>query len=152
MPKLDKESIAVVNEILKREARQKPYMRPPLTSVVLHWRCDIYIGGVQCLRDDSDCRDDGIYILTKSSRSYNMLLDAFRHVQPERLELHGDDQIDLSGRLHVVRIINDKVHWMNQEQTEWAKQNVQHLIEVYDGKTEICTERQLLVYNNLEAQ
>lgn len=59
-----------------------------------------------------------IVLLSKSSRHYpDELAQALRRLDPGRIELFAEYNLDLEGRQHVVRRIDDKVIHMTTEQT-----------------------------------
>ena len=105
----------IANEILKKEEMTNIFTYPKPTSANIYWKNDFYIGAIQEIVPELSKE---IVLLSKSSNHYpEELAQTLRRLDSGRIELFADDNLDLEGRQHVVRRIDDRIMHMTTEQT-----------------------------------
>ena len=105
----------IANEILKKEEMTNIFTYPKPTSTNIYWKNDFYIGAIQEIVPELSKE---IVLLSKSSNHYpEELAQTLRRLDSGRIELFADDNLDLEGRQHVVRRIDDRIMHMTTEQT-----------------------------------
>lgn len=119
---LSREEIAknwepVARELLEQERLKKPLMHPEPTGVLIKWDGCTYVGGIQEIVPEFSKE---IVVLSMSTYPLPIdLADAIRKLDPRRLELQADDKLDLTGRQHVLRRIENRLTYMTPEQTAY---------------------------------
>lgn len=118
----------IANEILKKEEMTNIFTRPKPTSANIYWKNDFYIGAIQEIVPEFSKE---IVLLSKSSMHYpEELAQVLRKLDPRRIELFADDNLDLDGRQHVVRRIDDKIVHMTAEQTMFMTNYPMKIFEI----------------------
>ncbi len=111
----------IAKEFLRIEKNAKENCCPPQTSVTLSWRRGLYVGGIQEIAPEYSPE---IVLLSKSDRQLpEPLIESIRKVDVERLELLADDPLELGGRFHVLRRLENKLTSMTPEQTRYIAKN-----------------------------
>lgn len=114
--------------IMKKEEMTNIFTRPKPTSANIYWKNDFYIGAIQEIVPEFSKE---IVLLSKSSMHYpEELARALRRLDPGRIELFTDDNLDLEGRQHVVRRIDDKIVHMTTEQTMFMMNYPMEIFEI----------------------
>ncbi|MBI4454257.1 hypothetical protein HY636_06450 [Candidatus Woesearchaeota archaeon] len=91
----------VAKHFLKSLISMHPYIHPTPIDVMVEWRKGMYIGHIQIIFPDYSPE---IVSLSKSSNHLqDGLVDAIRRLDPNRLNLMADERLDLTGRIHVLR-------------------------------------------------
>lgn len=105
----------IAKRIKKKEEMTNIFTFPKPTPANIYWKNDFYIGAVQDIVPEFSKE---IVLLSKSSNHYpKELAQTLRRLDSGRIELFADDNLDLEGRQHVVRRIDDKIVHMTAEQT-----------------------------------
>lgn len=105
----------MAEEILKKEKLTNMFTCPKSISANIYWKNDFYIGSIQEIVPEFSKE---IVLLSKSSKHYpEELAQTLRRLDMKRPELFADENLDLEGRQHIVRRINDKLMYMTPDQT-----------------------------------
>jgi hypothetical protein len=119
---------AVAKNILEQEAILKTLNFPAPISVLVTWNGDVYLGSLQKVAPEFS---DEIVVLSKTSYGLpNDLVNAIRKLDTERLDLVAEDSLDLEGRQHILRIVEDRLVDMTPEQTKYITENMPNICEV----------------------
>jgi hypothetical protein len=118
----------IAKNILEQEKRLKTYNYPAPISVLLTWREDVYIGSIQeCAPGFSD----EIVVLSKSTSKLPYdLVGAIRKLDEKRLELAADGSLDLEGRQHILRRLENRLILLTPEQTKHMVENMPNVVEI----------------------
>ena len=118
----------IAQEFLRIEKNAKENCCPPQTCVTLSWRRGLYVGGIQEIAPEYSPE---IVLLSKSDRQLpGLLIESIKRLGTERLELLADDSLDLNGRFHVLRRLENKLVLMTPEQTEYIAKNPPEIDEL----------------------
>ena len=118
----------VAKDILEQEKILKTCNYPAPISVLIIWNEGVYIGSIQ---DAAPGFSDEIVLLSKSSAKLpNDLVNAIRKLDEKRLELVAEDSLDLCGRQHVLRRLENRLVYMTSEQTKHMVENMPNIIEI----------------------
>jgi len=118
----------IAKNLLEQEKLVKQYNNPEPISVIIIWKGNNYIGSIQEIVPGFSKE---IVLLSKSSSPLNKkLIDAIKKLDKERLELHTGDTIDLEGRQHVLRRLDDKLVYMTEEQTIYMTGHLPNIVEI----------------------
>ena len=118
----------VAKSILRQEELLKPANYPKSTGVIIEWKDDTYIGSIQEIVPDFSKE---IVVLSKSSSHLpNNLIDAIKKLDRKRLELYADNSLDLDGRQHILRRLENRLVHMTQEQTIYMMKHVPTIHEI----------------------
>jgi hypothetical protein len=133
MAKINWEEMGNINweemakNILEKEKILKTCNYPvPISVLITHKGC-VYIGSIQNVAPELS---DEIVLLSKSSYKLpDELVNAIRKLDEKRLELDAEDSLDLNGRQHILRRVENRLIYMTSEQT---KHIAEHLPNVYE--------------------
>jgi len=118
----------IAKEVLKKAEITNIFTRPKPISANIYWKNDFYIGAIQEIVSEFSKE---IVLLSKSSRYYpEELAQALRRLDSGRIELFADDNLDLDGRQHLVRRIDDKIVHMTTEQTMFMTNYPMKIFEI----------------------
>ncbi len=107
----------VAREFLEQERLKKPLMHPEPISVLIKWRDYTYVGGIQVIAPEFSKE---IVVLSMSTYPLPIYFaDAIRKLDHGRLELTADDKLDLIGRQHVLRRVENRLTHMTTDQTAY---------------------------------
>ncbi len=132
MNELSREEIAKkweqgAKELLEDEKRKRSLNKPEPVGVLVIWKDYTYIGSIQVIVPDFSKE---IVVLSKSTIPLPVEFDnAIRKLDPGRLELEADDKLDLTGRQHVLRRIENRLTFMTPEQTSYMLKNPPRIYE-----------------------
>lgn len=125
---LEMAAYKAAQEFLRIEKNAKENCCPPQTSVTIRWRDNFYFGGIQEISPEYSPE---IVLLSKNS---NLLPEPFiesvKRLDPKRLELLADGSLDLEGRYHVLRRLENKLTSMTPEQTKYIADSPTRVIEL----------------------
>lgn len=111
----------IAKNILRQEESIKPYISLEQINVLVTWRKNVYIGSIQLINEKFSSE---IILLSKSSSPlYKELVDAIRKLDKGRIELCADDLLDLDGRQHILRRLENRLTFMTKEQTKYMVEN-----------------------------
>ncbi len=117
----------IATHILEKEKILKVCNYPEPISVLVTWKNGVYIGSIQYTASEFS---DEIVMLSKStSKLPNDLVSAIRKLDEKRLELCADASLDLDGRQHILRRVENRLVSMNPQQTEYM---MEHLPSIYE--------------------
>lgn len=102
--------------MLANERKMKPLHRPPSTGCLVSWRDRVLVG---CVQHPVDRAFPAVVFLSVTSKYFDPeYVEAIRHLDPGRLELSADPQLELGGRtFHVVRREESYLTFMTQEES-----------------------------------
>ena len=104
-------------ELLQDEIRKRALNKPEPVGVLVIWQDYTYIGSIQVIVPDFSKE---IVVLSKSTIPLPVEFDkAIRKLDPGRLELTADDMLDLIGRQHVLRKVENSLTLMTPDQTAY---------------------------------
>lgn len=104
-------------ELLQDEKRKRALNKPEPVGVLVIWKDYTYIGSIQVIVPDLSKE---IVVLSKSTIPLPVEFDnAIRKLDPVRLELTADDILDLTGRQHILRRVENMLTRMTPDQTEY---------------------------------
>ncbi len=105
----------IAKDIIKKVENTNIFTNPKPISANIYWKNDFYIGVIQEIVPEFSKE---IVLLSKSSMHYpEKLAQALMRLDPGRIILFADSNLDLDGRQHIVRRIGDKIFHMTTEQT-----------------------------------
>lgn len=117
----------IARYILEKEKILKTCNHPSPIPVIITWKDNIFIGSIQYMVPEFS---DEIVLLSKSSYKLpDDLVKAIRKLDDKRLELGADEYLDLNGRQHVLRRVDNILRYMTSEQTEYI---VEHLPNIHE--------------------
>lgn len=111
----DKRSEDIARHILEMEKKMRIHNFNESSRVLVSWNGGIYIGAIQAAAPGFSKE---IVFLSKTSNPIEKkIADAIRNIDKEILELIADDYIDLTGRYHIIRKLENRLTKMTVEQT-----------------------------------
>jgi len=117
----------VAKHFLRSLTSMHPYLHPTPIDVMIEWRKGMYIGHIQIIFPDYSPE---IVSLSKSTNPlHNDLVDAIRKLDHERLNLMADEKLDLTGRNHVLRRLENILTNLTPEQTKYM---IAHPLNYYE--------------------
>jgi len=117
----------IAKYILEKEEILKACNYPAPISVIITSKNNTYIGSIQNVVPEFS---DEIVLLSKSSYKLpDDLVNAIRKLDSKRLELGVDESLDLNGRQHILRRVENILMYMTPEQTEHM---VKHLPNIHE--------------------
>ena len=117
----------VAKQLLMSEKLTAAYLQPPPIRVLVEWRQGVYIGHIQIIVPDYSKE---IVALGKTSNPVlGGLVTAIKELDKERINLRADDSLDLSGRNHVLRRLEDRLTIMTPPQTQYM---LRHPPKIYE--------------------
>lgn len=128
-PMLDKYDFeTVAKSILQQEKELAHLNDPPPTRSIIRWKDNFYIGSIQRIVPNFS---NEIVLLSKTSYIIpEGLICEIRKLDNGRLELDADESLCLSGRQHIVRLVENRLCHMNYQQTEYMTKNYPHIYEI----------------------
>lgn len=118
----------VARNLLESERQARRYNVPEPLGVVLTWGNGQYIGSLQEIALNYSKE---IVLLSKSSKPMQTpLVEAIRKLDQSRLEVTADQTLDLVGRQHVLRRLENNLTNMTPEQTEYVARNLPQVHEI----------------------
>lgn len=118
----------IAKDILEQEKILKTCNYPAPTFVLVTWNGGVYIGSIQEVAPEFS---DEIVVLSKSScELHSDLVSTIRKLEENRLELVAEDSLDLVGRQHVLRRLEDKLTYMTSEQTKYMAEHLPNIYEI----------------------
>lgn len=107
----------MARSILEQEKLSKSYNYPRPTSAIIKWNDLVYIGSIQEIVPEFSKE---IVLLSKSRYILpDKLMNAIRELDKGRLELIADSFLDLIGRRHILRMLDNRLTNMTEEQTKY---------------------------------
>lgn len=126
MSNIDWEVIA--ENLLEQEKMLSVYNFPKPISVLVTWKNGVYIGSIQIVAPRFS---EEIVVLSKSTDKLpEDLVNAIRKLDDKRVELVADDSLDLCGRQHILRRLEDKLVQMTFEQTRYMTEHLPKVVEI----------------------
>ena len=118
----------IAKNLLEQEKLVKQYNNPEPISVIIIWKGNNYIGSIQEIVPGFSKE---IVLLSKSSSPLNKkLIDAIKKLDKERLELYAGDILDLEGRQHVLKRLDNKLVYMTEKQTKYMTEHLPNIVEI----------------------
>lgn len=107
----------VARHFLKSLTSMHPYLDPTPIDVMVEWRNGMYIGHIQIIVPDYSPE---IVSLSKCSNLlHDDLVDAIKKLDRNRLNLVADECLDLTGRNHLLRRLENRLTVLTSEQTRY---------------------------------
>lgn len=115
-------------ELLENEKRKSSLNKPKPVGVLVIWQDYTYIGSIQVIVPGFSKE---IVVLSKSTIPLPVEFDnAIRKLDPGRLELTADDKLDLTGRQHILRRVENRLTLMTPDQTEYMLLHPPQIYEI----------------------
>ena len=115
-------------ELLEDEKRKRSLNKPEPVGVLVIWQDYTYIGSIQVIVPDFSKE---IVVLSKSTIPLPFEFDnAIRKLDPGRLELTADDKLDLTGRQHILRRLENRLTMMTPDQTAYMLLHQPVILEI----------------------
>ena len=100
---------------------------PKAQFVLVKWRQGEYFGSIQ----QTYPQFSDVFYLSKTSKPLpSELTNSIRKLEPSVINMKADDELDLEGRAHLLRRLEDKLTHMTPEQTRYAEENFINIIEL----------------------
>lgn len=117
----------LARKFLDMERKKLETNNPHSTPLNVYWKGRVYVGSIQEIFPEYSKE---IVLLSKGSypADHNMI-NALNRVHKERLEVTADNELDLTGRQHVLRRLKTKLTRMTSEQTKYAEKNMPNIRE-----------------------
>ncbi len=104
-------------KLLELEKSQRELHKAEPVGVLVIWKDYTYIGSIKVIVPDFSKE---IVVLSKSTIPLPVEFDnAIRKLDPGRLELAADDMLDLTGRQHILRRVENRLTLMTPDQTAY---------------------------------
>ncbi len=117
----------IAKRLLHNIKEVEKHNKPKPLSILLEYRSDIYIGSLQEISPEYSRE---IVLLSKSTNPLKgNIVKAIEKLEPERPYFHADSSLDLEGRQHILRRLENKLIKMTPEQ---AKYITEHLPQVHE--------------------
>lgn len=114
--------------LLQQEKVFSALSHPEPTGVLVEWKSGIYIGSIQQAVPDYSKE---IFMLSKSSSPLpDGLVKAIKEQDPSRPYLHADNAIDLAGRQHILRKLEDRLVALTSEQDQYMSKKKINIFEI----------------------
>lgn len=111
----------MAKSLLQYEKSIKTMIYPEPIRAIITWKNDIYIGHIQEIVPEFSKE---VVVLSKSSNPLQKeLIEEIRKLDKERIELYVDDNLDLEGRQHIIRRLDNRLTYMTRQQTEYMIEN-----------------------------
>jgi len=111
--------------ILEEEKLMNSFSYPEPVKILVTWKGNVYIGSIQKIVPNFSKE---VVILSKSTNIVpDELISAIRRLDKERLELVAEDSLDLEGRQHVLRLAENRLVYMSEQQTRYM---IEHPLEI----------------------
>lgn len=108
---------SVAKFILEEEKLMNSFSYPEPTKALIIWKGNVYIGSIQKIVPNFSKE---VVLLSKSTYVVpDELVSEIRKLDKDRLELVAEESIDLNGRQHILRLIEDILVYMNDQQTRY---------------------------------
>ena len=117
----------VAKNFLELEKANSKYAQGQV-GIILSWQESQYIGSLQ---EILPIYSKEIVLLSKSSKSVvPQFTKAIRQLDKNRLEVIADNNLDLSGRQHVLRRVENLLSAMTLDQTMYISKNLPTIYEL----------------------
>ena len=117
----------MAKSILEQEKLLRSYNYPEPIGVIVKWDDLSYIGSIQEIVQEFSKE---IVLLSKSRYILpDKLMNAIRELDKERLELIADNSLDITGRQHILRRLDNRLTNMTEEQTRYM---IEHSPDVHE--------------------
>ena len=101
-------------------------------SVLVEWRENFYVGSLQHIAPEYS---DEVVLLSKPLQSIPLQLkEAIIRARPQITKVNGVAGLDLEGRLHIVRKVNDQLEIMTSDQLDYMRQKGIVVVETNTGE------------------
>lgn len=120
--------------------------KPQGYAVLVEWRNDAYIGSLQHIAQKYS---NEIVLLSKTTNPIPIeLKESLILTQKDITQIIADNTLDLEGRLHVIRMINNKLGIMTSNQTRYMQNNMRIIEEANTGDNIYISQTNLYVADN----
>jgi len=114
---IDKKWEQAAKELLQLCDSKKSLTSPESVVVLIQWNHSTYIGSIQVIVPDFSTE---IVVVSKSSKPLPFkLANAIKKLDPKRLELKAYYMLDLTGRQHILRRLENRLMYMTPDQTAY---------------------------------
>lgn len=118
----------MARSILEQEKLLRSRNYPEPIGVIVKWDNISYIGSIQEIIPGFSKE---IILLSKSRYILpDKLMSAIRELDKERLELIADNSLDLTGRQHILRRLDNRLMNMTEEQTKYMIEHPPDVLEI----------------------
>ncbi len=109
------------DEFLRRVDAALAYNVPKATPILVSWRGGTYFGSLQNVYPEYSSE---MVLLSKTSSSLNPgFVKGIEKKKPGIEILHADEKLDIRGRQHILRKIDNELTYMTDDQTKYAIKN-----------------------------
>jgi DNA polymerase elongation subunit (family B) len=99
-----------------------------LEPATIQWRGNIYVGHVQEIAPEYS---EEIVFLSKSFKPVaQKFVDTIKELDPDRVYLHADDSLELTGRYHLVRKLGNRLTSLTLEQARYMSKRMLRVYEL----------------------
>lgn len=114
-------------KLLELEKTKRVAFKPEPAGVLVVWHGHTYIGSILVISPEFS---DEIVALNKSTTAIPTEFEiAIRKLDPGRICLAADDSLDLTGRLHLLRRVENRLTIMTPDQTVYMLHNLSSIQE-----------------------
>lgn len=107
--------------LLQKEKSVRALNNPEPVGALIKWQGNTYFGTLQAVASEFS---NEIVALSKTSNPLPVdLIEAIRKLDPERLELEADASLDMTGRQHLLRRVENRLTSMTRQQTTYMLQH-----------------------------
>lgn len=118
----------MARSILEQEKLLRSRNYPEPIGVILKWDNISYIGSIQEIAPEFSKE---IVLLSKSRYILpDKLMNAIRELDKGRLELTADSFLDITGRQHILRKLDNRLTNMTEEQTKYMIEHPPGVLEI----------------------
>lgn len=111
----------MAKSLLLYEKSIKTMIYPEPIRAMITWKNDVYVGHIQEIVPEFSKE-----IVALSKPTYPLqkeLIEEIRKFDRDRIELCADNDLDLEGRQHILRRLDNRLTHMNCQQTEYMIEN-----------------------------
>lgn len=125
---IDKKWELAARDLLQLFESKKSLASPGPVVVLIKWKSSTYIGSIQVIVPDFSKE---IVVLSKSSKPIPFkLAEAIRKLESRMLELNAYYMLDLTGRQHILRRLENRLTHMTPDQTAYMLLHPPQIYEI----------------------
>ncbi|MBI5390752.1 hypothetical protein HZB02_04630 [Candidatus Woesearchaeota archaeon] len=132
---------SLARTFLEKEKQNLAQQQPPGYGILLIWREQSYVGSLQYIMPEYS---NEIVLLSKSSSPIpSPLIDAILSLQPQRKQISADQGLYLEDRLHVMRLVKEKLTPLTPDQIMYAEAAMPLILESNTESFDPAMQREL---------
>ncbi len=118
---------AIAKRLLNLEKERSRYFYPKAIKVLVKWRNGVYFGHLQEIAPEYS--REIVHLSKTSNPLQEGLAEAIKKLDSERSEFYADESLDLEGRQHILRRLENRLLKMTPEQTKYMHEHPCDIIE-----------------------